>query len=102
MRFGDFIALIIIWSLLAVFIVKFESRVNADQPPIASMALALTAQNKVQKSLEKGDFVSACIDQKISNNILSMIDAMPDLIIKGKIMERLICQMAQRKQGELT
>ena len=103
MRFGDFIALTIIWILLALFIVEFESRVNVDQPPIADMALALTAQAKVSESLDRGDFVQACADQKESNKILSMLEAMPDLIRQGQIMERLICAVAlsKQKQGEV-
>ena len=103
MRFGDIIALIIVWILLALFIVEFESRVNVDQPPIADMALALTAQNKVSESLDRGDFVQACADQKESNKILSMLKAMPDLIRQGQIMERLICAVSkQKQQGEVT
>ena len=103
MRIGDIIALIIIWTLLALFIVEFESRVNVDQPPIADMALALTAQNKVSESLDRGDFVQACADQKESNKILSMLKAMPDLIRQGQIMERLICAVSkQKQQGEVT
>lgn len=103
MRIGDIIALIIVWILLALFIVEFESRVNVDQPPIADMALALTAQNKVSESLDRGDFVQACADQKESNKILSMLKAMPDLIRQGQIMERLICAVSkQKQQGEVT
>ena len=103
MRIGDIIALIIVWILLALFIVEFESRVNVDQPPIADMALALTAQNKVSESLDRGDFVQACADQKESNKILSMLKAMPDLIRQGQTMERLICAISkQKQQGEVT
>ena len=87
----------------SVMVVEFESRVNVDQPPIADMALALTAQNKVSESLDRGDFVQACADQKESNKILSMLKAMPDLIRQGQIMERLICAVSkQKQQGEVT
>ena len=64
--------------------------------------MALTAQNKVSESLDRGDFVQACADQKESNKILSMLKAMPDLIQQGQIMERLICAVSKQKQGEVT
>lgn len=103
MRTGDFIALTIIWILLALFIVEFESRVsNTQLPTVTNMSMALTAQNKVSESLDRGDFVQACADQKESNKILSMLKAMPDLIQQGQIMERLICAVSKQKQGEVT
>ena len=103
MRTGDFIALTIIWILLALFIVEFESRVsNTQLPTVTNMSMALIAQNKVSESLDRGDFVQACVDQKESNKILSMLKAMPDLIQQGQIMERLICAVSKQKQGEVT
>jgi len=103
MRTGDFIALTIIWILLALFIVEFESRVSSDTqlPTVATMTQALVAQNKVSQSLDRGDFVQACADQKESNKILSMLKAMPDLIRQGQIMEKLICAVSKQKQGEV-
>ena len=104
MKIADFIALGLIWLLLALFIVEFESRVSNDTqlPTVATMTQALVAQNKVSESLDRGDFVQACADQRESNKMLSMLDALPDLIIKGQIMEKLICAVSKQKQGEVT
>lgn len=102
MRFGDFIALIILWTLLALFIVEFQSRVsNAEIPTMSSMTMALVAQNKVTDALDRKDFAQACAAQRESNNMLSALGTMPDLIIKGRIMEKLICELAKQKQGEV-
>ena len=103
MKIADFIALGLIWLLLALFIVEFESRVSNDTqlPTVATMTQALVAQNKVSESLDRGDFVQACADQRESNKMLSMLDALPDLIIKGQIMEKLICEVSKQKQGEV-
>ena len=103
MKIADFIALGLIWLLLALFIVEFESRVsNGTQlPTVATMTQALVAQNKVSESLDRGDFVQACADQRESNKMLSMLNAMPDFIIKGQIMEKLFCAVSKQKQGEV-
>lgn len=102
MKFGDIIAILVIWTIIAMAFSKFEQRVSTQAPAVAPMAQALKIQTQVNDLMDQGKFVQACAMQKIVNNLLSVTQVGVEVIAKSQAMEKLICLVAEKSLGEMT